>query len=75
MEQKVLFGITRPEAIVLYDYLWRWEQSIKEDQSVKAVMWDLINQMEKALAPELAAGNWAEVLERARDQVRQMPAP
>ncbi len=75
MEQKVLFGIGKSEAIVLYDYLWRWEQSMQEDESVKAVMWDLINQMEKALASELASGNWEELLEQAREQVRQLPAP
>lgn len=70
--EKVLLELSRDEAIVLFDWLSRFNRSANEsfsDQAEQRVLWDLEAALESHLA-EPFAENYDEVLAAARSRVR-----
>jgi hypothetical protein len=73
MEQNnISLPLKRDEAVVLFEFLSRYSNSEKleiEDQAEARVLWDLCCFLEEAL-PEPLRENWKDVLEKARESVR-----
>jgi len=71
-DEKVRLDLSRDEAVVLFEWLARFNKEDKHefvDQAEKRVLWDLEAMLESQL-PEPIAGNYDEVLAAARARVR-----
>ena len=73
---EVVLRLTKPEALVLFDWLHRLEDQAIDaaqlgvvDQAEERVLWDLSASLESAL-PEPFLPEYAELLDAARAQVR-----
>lgn len=71
-EEKVTVELTRDEAIVLFEWLARFnevEDRQFEDQAEERVLWDLEAMLEKILW-EPFSDRYGDILARARERVR-----
>ena len=71
-ENSVDIKLTNDEALVLFDWLSRCDDSnlhTFEDQAEQRVLWDIEATLEKSLV-ELFADNYKDLLEAARQRVR-----
>lgn len=70
-EAAVTLGLTSDEALVLFEWLARFNNGVGEfeDQAEQRVLWDLEAMLEKALVAPLRA-DYAELLATAREKVR-----
>ena len=72
-DNQLNIGLTRDEAIVLFDFLGRFNEkdddSHFEDQAEQRVLWDIECILEKKLA-EPFQENYMQILELARKNVR-----
>jgi len=70
---KVLLELTKEEAIVLFDWLSRFNQVEKSelfsDQAEKRVLWDMECSIERVIS-EIFVGDYTEILSKARSKVR-----
>jgi len=68
----VSLTLSRDEALVLFDYLFRFDRSDSlaiEDQAEQRVLWNLQARLEKILA-EPFRDDYADLIRAARDRVR-----
>lgn len=72
-KDKVLLELTKEEAIVLLDWLSRFNEEEKlelfKDQAEERVLWDVEASIEKVIS-ETFDSNYAEILSKAREKVR-----
>ena len=72
-DNQINIGLTKDEAIVLFEYLGRFnekeDESLFEDQAEQRVLWDIECILEKELS-EPFQENYADVVELARKNVR-----
>jgi len=72
-ENKVVLELTKEESIVLLDWLSRMNEGenadLFQDQAEERVLWDMEALIEKAIS-ETFESNYAEILSRAREKVR-----
>lgn len=71
-EKKVQFELSRDEALVLFEWLARFNKATDQrfaDQAEQRVLWDLEAMLESELA-EPFASNYDELLAAARSRVR-----
>jgi hypothetical protein len=70
---KVSIELTENEAIVLFDYLSRFNNKMNpqafEDQSEQRVLWDIESTLEQKLSVPFGA-DYTEILKKAREIVR-----
>ena len=70
---KLNLELTKNEALVLFDFLNRINETERkglfEDQSEERILWDLEALLEKQLS-ELFRTDYKEIIEKAREQVR-----
>jgi DNA primase len=70
---KILLELTKEEAIVLLDWLSRFNEDEKpdlfKDQAEERVLWDMEASIEKIIS-ETFDNNYAEILSKAREKVR-----
>ena len=68
---KVTIELTADEALVLHDWLYRFNatQPTFQDQAEQRVLWDIEASLESALVEPLAP-NYLELLEAARARIR-----
>jgi len=73
MDQKINIVLTKDEALVLFDFLGRFNAqehiNIFEDQAEQRILWDIEAQMEQALVDPLKP-NYTDLVMEARDKVR-----
>jgi hypothetical protein len=72
--KRVKIGLTSDEALVLYDWLTRFNQQAHTDfadQAEERVLFDLEGMLEKALAAPLQS-DYADLLAQARSNVRDI---
>jgi len=77
MEDNVRINLSRDEAIVLFEFLSRFEELESldiVDQSEERVLWNLQSTLEKDLAEPFSA-NYPELLEQARARLRDREFP
>ena len=68
-EETVAIGLSKPEALVLYDFLSRYSRSDKlefEDQAERAVLMNLLCLLEKTLS-EIFLADYDDIIEKARE--------
>lgn len=71
-EEKVRLELTREEALVLFEWLSRFDEAANaafEDQAEQRVLWDVEAMLESALVEPLDP-RYRELLARARAKVR-----
>lgn len=72
-ENKIVVELTKEEAIVLLDWLSRFNESENrdffQDQAEERVLWDMEASIEKVIG-ETFDNNYAEILSKAREKVR-----
>lgn len=72
-KDKVLLELTKEEAIVLLDWLSRFNEDEKpelfKDQAEERVLWDVEASIEKVISENFDS-NYAEILSKAREKVR-----
>ena len=72
-DKKVNIGLTNDEAIVLFEFLARFNESDDlnrfEDQSEQRVLWDIECILEKELSEPFRA-DYKEILKKSRETVR-----
>ena len=71
-ESGVTLELTKAEALVLFDFLWRFTEGkrlVIEDQAEQRVLWDLLAMLEPILV-EPFKRNYPELVQKARDDVR-----
>lgn len=72
-KDKILLELTKEEAIVLLDWLSRFNEKEKpelfKDQAEERVLWDMEASIEKVIG-ETFDSNYAEILSKAREKVR-----
>lgn len=71
-EEKIAIELTPAEALVLYEFLTRFSNKDKleiEDKAEARVLWDMCCLLERQLV-EPFMRNYDELLEKARDEVR-----
>lgn len=64
--------LSRDEAVVFFDFLWRFASQNKleiVDAAENRVLWDLLCELEAVLDEPFQA-NYAQILENSRDKVR-----
>ena len=69
---KVVLELSVDEALVLYDFLARFEDSdilSIQDQAESRVLWNVCSDLERTLSEPLAA-NYSAKLHQARDNIR-----
>jgi len=70
---KISFILSREEAIVLFDWLSRFNEMGKSemfhDQSEERVLWDMESLLERTIT-EAFYSNYSEILSKAREKVR-----
>jgi hypothetical protein len=72
MSQRVQLALSHDEALVLLDWLARFNKTREarfEDQAEQRVLWDLEAMLEKAL-PDVVAPRYSEFVRQARERVR-----
>ncbi|WP_416768825.1 hypothetical protein ACM66T_04945 [Sulfurimonas sp. ST-25] len=72
----ISLSLKQEEAVVLFEFLSRFSNSEKleiKDQAEERVLWDLCSFLEESLSEPLH-GNWKELLEKARNSVRDTQA-
>ena len=74
-DDKVLLELTKEEAIVLLEWLFRFNEGEKsnlfQDQAEERVLWDMEASLEKVI-PETFDSKYAETLSKARGKVRDL---
>lgn len=73
MKENIQLEISRDEAIILFEFLSRFsdDENLEIiDQAEKRVLWNMLSDLEKILA-EPFTENYAEMLEKARENVRE----
>lgn len=72
-QQKINLTVTKDEALVLFEFLSRFNQSehsdIFEDQAEQKILWLLEGQLEKQLV-EPFKPDYFEIIKNARDKIR-----
>ncbi|MDO6517796.1 hypothetical protein [Zobellia uliginosa] len=72
-EKKIVVELTKEEAIVLLDWLSRFNErenrDLFQDQAEERVLWDMEASIEKVIG-ETFDSNYAEILSKAREKVR-----
>ena len=72
-DTKVNIELTREEAIVLFEFLARFNEqnsiAFFEDQAEQRVLWDIESALEKSLHEPFRA-DYSEIVQKARDSVR-----
>lgn len=72
-KDKVILELTKEEAIVLFDWIYRLNEKEKpelfEDQAEERVLWDIEASIEEVIS-ETFESNYAEILSKAREKVR-----
>ncbi len=72
-KDKLLLELTKEEAIVLFDWLFRFNEKEKQDffhdQAEERVLWNMEASLEKVL-PEILSTNYVEILSKSRKKVR-----
>jgi hypothetical protein len=71
-QKKVMIELTGDEALVLHSWLTRFNSTQRgnfQDQAEQRVLWDIEASLETALVAPFAP-NYSELLEKAREQVR-----
>lgn len=72
-KNSVLIELTSDEALVLLDWVARFNESAKEgsfnDQAEERVLWDIEACLEAVLSDTLSS-NYKAILAKARDQIR-----
>jgi hypothetical protein len=74
--QSVTLELTGDEALVLFEFLHRFEDTDKlsiSDQSEERILWNLSARLEKVLVAPFAS-NYAQLLEEARERLRDAAA-
>ena len=69
---KVALTLSRNEALVLYDFLARFEDSDTlsiQDQAESRVLWNICSDLERSIA-ELLTADYFALLQEARDKIR-----
>lgn len=69
---KVVLELSRTEALVLFEWVWRCTSEDRlsiADQAEEKILWILCGRLEKIL-PEPFASNYLELLEAAREELR-----
>ena len=73
MADKVTIELTKDEALVLFDFLVRFNQKehndIFEDQAEQKALWIVEGQLEKTLA-EPFYPNYTDIIRQSRDNIR-----
>lgn len=73
LNNKVLLELDNEEALVLFDWLVRFNENtdneVFEDQSEQRVLWDLESLLEKELSEPFDSG-YADILLHAREKVK-----
>ncbi|MBL7896730.1 MAG: hypothetical protein JNK50_15640 [Bacteroidia bacterium] len=73
MTDKVTIELTKDEALVLFDFLGRFNQvdhkNIFEDQAEQKALWVVEGQLEKTLV-EPFMPNYIELIKESRDKIR-----
>lgn len=72
-DDKVLIEFAREEAVVLFDWLSRFNKGEKpdsfQDQAEERVLWDMEASLEQVIS-EIFSSNYAEIVSKARKKVR-----
>lgn len=72
-DDKVLLELTKEEAVVLLDWLSRFNQGERldlfQDQAEERVLWDMEASLEQVIS-ETFNDNYTELLSKAREKVR-----
>ena len=71
--ETVFIDMSRDEALVLFEWISRFnelEDRHLEDQAEERVLWNIEADLEKLLFIQLTASNFDELLNKARDRVR-----
>lgn len=69
---KIALTLSRNEALVLYDFLARFEDSDTlsiQDQAESRILWNLCSDLERSLT-ELLTADYFALLQEARDKIR-----
>lgn len=69
---KIALTLSRNEALVLYDFLARFEDSDTlsiQDQAESRVLWNICSDLERSIA-ELLTADYFALLQEARDKIR-----
>ncbi len=73
MEEKVIIELTKDEALVLFDFLGRFNQNsnenVFEDQAEQKSLWNVEALLEKVLV-EPFMENYKEIIKEAREKMR-----
>ena len=73
MEDKVTIELTKDEALVLFDFLGRFNkadhENVFEDQAEQRVMWNIEAALEKTLVKPFKS-NYSEIIKHSRDKIR-----
>lgn len=73
MEEKVTIELEKNEALVLFDFLGRFNQAgvenVFEDQAERKVLWNIEAQLENVLV-EPFSPNYKEIIEQSREKIR-----
>ncbi|NEN22298.1 hypothetical protein G3O08_02115 [Cryomorpha ignava] len=72
-DKKVIIALTQDEAVVLYDYLTRFNSQDNnvpfDDQAEQRVLWDIESMLEKEMVASLKT-NYQDIVKQARDNIR-----
>ena len=71
-EDVVNIALSKDEALVLFDFVWRFSQEDKltiEDQAEERALWNLCCYFEKQL-PEPFGNNFESLMQQAKDNLR-----
>lgn len=74
MDKKIEITFSNEEALVLFDFLSRWNDTDKfdlVDQAERRVLWNILSDLEKTLA-EPFSNNYQYLVSLARDKVRDV---
>lgn len=73
MNDKITIELTKDEALVLFDFLGRFNEqdhkNIFEDQAEQKTFWLIEGQLEKILV-EPFKPNYSDIIKQARDKIR-----
>lgn len=73
MEEKVIIELTKDEALVLFDFLGRFNQkaneNVFEDQAEQKALWNVEGLLEKVLV-EPFMENYQEIIKQSREKIR-----
>ncbi|MBA4242157.1 MAG: hypothetical protein C0448_15640 [Sphingobacteriaceae bacterium] len=75
MDKNIKIELTKDEAIVLFDFLSRFNaienNNVFEDQAEQQTLWSIEGQLEKTLTEPLTP-NYSDIVKQARDKIRNI---